>query len=126
MEITLRLPFPVMNQSVTIYHNPRCSKSRQTLALLEARGIEPTIVRYLDEPPDAGTIRELLDELGLEPRALMRTKEARYRELGLDDADDDTLIRAMADNPVLIERPIVVTGKGARLGRPPETVLEVL
>tara|TARA_Y100001933_G_scaffold144745_2_gene143322 strand:- start:5757 stop:6104 length:348 start_codon:yes stop_codon:yes gene_type:complete len=115
-----------MKESVTIYHNPRCSKSRQTLALLEERGIEPNIVRYLDAPPDAATIRELLGLLGMDARALMRTKEARYAELGLDDADEDTLIRAMADNPVLIERPIVVTPRGAALGRPPEKVLELL
>lgn len=115
-----------MKESVTIYHNPRCSKSRQTLALLEERGIEPNIVRYLDEPPDAATIRELLELLGMDARALMRTKEARYAELGLDGADEDTLIRAMADNPVLIERPIVVTPRGAALGRPPETVLDLL
>lgn len=115
-----------MKESVTIYHNPRCSKSRQTLALLEERGIEPNIVRYLDAPPDAATIRELLGLLGMDARALMRTKEARYAELGLDGADENTLIRAMADNPVLIERPIVVTPRGAALGRPPEKVLELL
>ena len=115
-----------MKDPVTIYHNPRCSKSRQTLALLEERGIEPNIVRYLDDPPDVDTLRELLGLLKLDARSLMRTKEARYRELGLDDADEDTLIRAMADNPVLIERPIVVTARGAALGRPPEKVLDVL
>jgi arsenate reductase len=117
-----------MNESVTIYHNPRCSKSRQTLALLQERGITPVIVPYLDEPPDAATLKRLLTRLGLKPRGLMRTGEARYQELGLDDPGlpDDALISAMSENPILIERPIVVTGKGAALGRPPENVLEIL
>ena len=112
---------------VTIYHNPRCSKSRQTLALLEERGIEATVVPYLEEPPSAATIAQLLDMLGLEPRGLMRTKEAAYRELGLAEVDDvDALIGAMVANPILIERPIVVSGGRAALGRPPEQVLEIL
>jgi arsenate reductase (glutaredoxin) len=117
-----------MKDQVTIYHNPRCSKSRQTLALLEERGIEPHVVAYLDDPPDAATVRDLLRQLRMQPRELMRRKEARYRELGLDDPDlgDDTLIRAMVANPILMERPIVVTGKGAALGRPPENVLTIL
>lgn len=117
-----------MNEAVTIYHNPRCSKSRQTLALLEERGIEPRVVPYLEQPPDAATLKALLDRLGLAPRELMRRKEAPYRELGLDDPtlDDDALIRAMVENPVLIERPIVVTDRGAVLGRPPENVLDLL
>ena len=113
---------------VTIYHNPRCSKSRQTLELLGERGISPKIVRYLDTPPDAATIAGLLDKLGLEPRDLMRRKEAPYRELGLADESVSRadLIRAMADNPILIERPIVVSGAKAAIGRPPESVLDVL
>ena len=113
---------------VTIYHNPRCSKSRQTLELLGERGISPKIVRYLDTPPDAATIAGLLDMLGLEPRDLMRRKEAPYRELGLADESVSRadLIRAMADNPILIERPIVVSGAKAAIGRPPESVLDVL
>lgn len=117
-----------MSKRVTIYHNPRCSKSRQTLALLEERGIEPEVIRYLETPPDPATLQELLDSLGLEPRALMRTKEPLYKELGLDAAErsDEELIQAMHDNPVLIERPIVVTARGAALGRPPENVLTVL
>lgn len=117
-----------MNQAVTIYHNPRCSKSRQTLALLRERSIEPRVIPYLDEPPDANTLRELLRRLELEPRALMRRKEAAYRELGLDDPalSDDALVQAMVEHPVLIERPIVVTARGAALGRPPENVLDVL
>ena len=117
-----------MNESVTIYHNSRCSKSRQTLALLEERGISPVVIRYLDEPPDAATLKRLLSRLGRTPRELMRTGEARYRELRLDDPalSDDELIDAMVGNPILIERPIVVTARGAALGRPPENVLEIL
>ncbi len=113
---------------VTIYHNPRCSKSRQTLALLEERGIQPVVVEYLKDPPDAVSLKRLLAQLGLEPRALMRRKEAPYTELGLDDParSEDELIQAMVDHPILIERPIVVTDKGAALGRPPENVLSVL
>ena len=114
--------------TVTIYHNPRCSKSRQTLALLEERGIEPTVVQYLETPPDAPTLKGLLNKLGLAPRELMRRKEAAYKENGLDDPaiDDDALIAAMVSNPILIERPIVVSGSKAALGRPPERVLEIL
>ena len=114
--------------SITIYHNPRCSKSRQTLALLQDKGIEPTIIEYLASPPDAATLAGILDKLGLEPRELMRRKEAPYKELGLADAGKsrDALIQAMVDNPILIERPIVLSGGKAALGRPPEQVLEIL
>ncbi len=114
--------------SVTIYHNPRCSKSRQTLALLNERGLEVDIIEYLKTPPDALTLAGLLDGLGLEPRELMRKTEAAYKELGLDDPalDRAALIAAMARNPVLIERPIVVAGRRMALGRPPEAVLEIL
>jgi arsenate reductase len=117
-----------MNDPVTIYHNPRCSKSRQTLALLEERGISPVVIPYLENPPDAATLKRLLSRLGLAPRELMRTKEARYRELELDDPElsEDDLVRAMTENPILIERPIVVTAKGAALGRPPGNVLGIL
>lgn len=113
---------------VTIYHNPRCSKSRQTLALLEERGIEPKIIAYLDDPPDPATLTRLLEQLGLEPRALMRRKEAEYKALGLDRADvtDAALIQALCEHPILMERPIVVTDRGAALGRPPENVLAIL
>ena len=113
---------------VTIFHNPRCSKSRQTLALLTARGVDPSIIRYLDTPPDTATIARLLDLLGLQPRGLMRKKEAPYAELGLADENlpKDDLIRAMAEHPVLIERPIVVAGDRAAIGRPPENVLGIL
>ena len=113
---------------VTIYHNPRCSKSRATLKLLRERGVEPEIVEYLKTPPDAATLDGLLGKLGLEPRALMRRKEAPYAENGLDDAglDRDALIAAMIADPILIERPIVVAGNRAALGRPPEAVLAIL
>ncbi len=114
--------------SVTIYHNPRCSKSRQTLQLLRDRGIEPRIIEYLKTPPDAATLDRFLTRLGLEPRALMRRKEAPYRELDLADESlgRAALIAAMVDNPILIERPIVVNGEKVALGRPPESVLEIL
>ncbi len=114
--------------TVTIWHNPRCSKSRAALALLRERGVEPEIVEYLKTPPGAAEIADALDRLGMEPRALMRRKEAAYRAAGLDDPelDRDLLIAAMAAQPVLIERPVVFAGERAALGRPPETVLEIL
>lgn len=114
--------------SVTIYHNPRCSKSRQTLQLLKEGGVEPEIVEYLTTPPDAPTLDRLLTKLGLEPRALMRRKEAPYRALNLADPSLSraALIRAMVENPILIERPIVVKDGRAALGRPPEAVLDIL
>jgi len=113
---------------VTIYHNPRCSKSRQTLALLQEHGIEPEVIPYLQNPPDAHTLERLLQLLQLKPRALMRRKEAPYEALGLDDEtlSDAALIEAMVANPVLIERPIVVKGSRAVLGRPPENVLDLI
>jgi len=111
--------------AVTIYHNPRCSKSRLTLALLEEQGIELQVVEYLKTPPDAATLRGLLRKLGLGPRDILRRKEAAAA--GIDsDLDDDALVEAMVANPVVIERPIVVHGDKARLGRPPEQVLEIL
>jgi arsenate reductase (glutaredoxin) len=114
--------------SVTIYHNPRCSKSRQTLALLNERGLKVETIEYLKTPPDAATLARLLDGLGLEPRELMRKQEAPYKELGLDDPalDRAALIAAMVENPILIERPIVVAGGRVALGRPPEAVLAIL
>jgi arsenate reductase len=114
--------------SVTIYHNPRCNKSRQTLQLLRDRGIEPKIVEYLDTPPDAKTLDGLLTGLGMEPRELMRRKEAPYKVLELADTslDRQVLVAAMVANPILIERPIVVNGDKVALGRPPESVLEIL
>ena len=110
----------------TLYHNPRCGKSRQTLELLRERGIEPTIIEYLKTPPDAEELRRILGLLGLTPRQLLRKREAA--ETGLDDAalSDDELIAGMAANPITIERPILVTAGRAALGRPPEAVLALL
>jgi len=114
--------------SLVIYHNPHCSKSRQTLALLRERGLEPEIVLYLESPPSEARLEELLDMLGMPVRNLIRTKEAPYRELGLDDPSltRAELVAAMASHPVLIERPVVVSGTRAAIGRPPEKVLEIL
>jgi arsenate reductase (glutaredoxin) len=114
--------------AATLYHNPRCSKSRQTLELLRAQGLEPEIVEYLKTPPNAAELERILKLLGREPRELMRTGEAEYKELGLDDPalDRDTLIQAMVDHPKLIERPILLANRKAALGRPPESVLEIL
>jgi len=117
-----------MADAPTLYHNPRCSKSRATLALLREQGVEPQIVEYLKTPPDAATLRAIVDKLGIAPRDLLRTGEAEYRELGLKDAemDDEALIQTMVQHPKLIERPILVHGDDARIGRPPEQVLEIL
>ncbi len=114
--------------TVTIYHNPRCSKSRQTLALLEGRGVNPKIVLYLETPLSVNEIKAVLEKLGKSPRDIMRKGEASYKELNLGDAEktDAELINAMVDNPILIERPIVVSGGRAAIGRPPELVLEIL
>ncbi|MCA6927205.1 arsenate reductase (glutaredoxin) [Pectobacterium versatile] len=115
--------------SVTIYHNPRCSKSRETLALLQEHNITPDVVLYLDTPPDTATLSQLIKQLGFtSARELMRTKEEIYQQLGLSDAalTEAQLIQAMIDNPKLIERPIVVAQGQARIGRPPEQVLEIL
>ncbi len=112
---------------VTIWHNPRCSKSRETLALIEAQGLRPIIRRYLEEAPNEAEIRAALAALGLRPIEAMRTREKDFGAMGLSrDSDDDTLIRAMVAAPKLIERPIVFKGDRARLGRPPEAVLEIL
>ncbi|MDF1654783.1 MAG: arsenate reductase (glutaredoxin) [Coxiellaceae bacterium] len=112
----------------TIYHNPRCSKSRQTLALLEDNGITPTIITYLDNPPSAKELKSLLKQLDLSPRDLMRKNESAYTTAGIKDGDlsEDELIEAMVSHPVLIERPIVSNGKRAVLGRPPANVLELI
>ena len=113
--------------SVTIFHNPRCSKSRQTLELLKERGVQPDVVEYLKTPPNAAELTRILTLLERQPRALMRTKETLYKDLGLADVDDnDTLITAMVNNPKLIERPIVIHGDKAVIGRPPENVLDIL
>ncbi len=112
--------------AVTIYHNPRCSKSRQTMALLEDRGIEPTVIEYLNTPPSAAELKRILGMLGIAPRQLMRKKEAK--EAGLDDEtlSDEAIIDGMVANPAVIERPIVIKGGRAALGRPPEQVLDIL
>ena len=118
-----------MTDGVIIYHNPRCSKSRATLKLLEDKQISPTIVKYLDTPPDANTLNSVLEMLGIDdPRKLMRRNEVEYKENNLDDESlsKDDLIEAMLKYPRLIERPIVVTNGKAAIGRPPETVLNIL
>jgi arsenate reductase len=114
--------------TVTIYHNPRCSKSRQTLALLEENGIEPQVVLYLETPPAANELAALLGKLGIPARELLRKGEDDYKALGLGDEnlEESALIDAMVSHPKLIERPIVVKGERAVLGRPPENVLELL
>ena len=111
-----------------ILHNPRCSKSRATLQLLQQQGIEPDIVLYLEHPPSTKEITEILNMLGREPRELMRKGEAEYREQGLDNPElkDEQLVAAMAATPRLIERPIVIHGGHAAVGRPPESVLDIL
>lgn len=114
--------------TVTIYHNPRCSKSRQTLALIEDQGIAPKVVDYLKAPPTVAELKNVLRKLGLRARDIVRKGEARYAELGLKERDvgDDELLALMVENPILIERPIVVSGEKAAIGRPPEAVLKIL
>jgi len=113
---------------IQIYHNPRCSKSRETLALLQDKGIEPEIIEYLKDTPSDAELKSVLEKLGIGARDLLRKKEAEYKEAGLDDESlsDDQIIAAMIEHPKLIERPIVINGKEARIGRPPERVLEIL
>ncbi|MHB2054544.1 arsenate reductase (glutaredoxin) [Pantoea dispersa] len=114
---------------VRIYHNPHCSKSRETLALLQQQGIEPQVVLYLDTPPDIDTLKTLLQQLGMHSaRELMRRGEEIYKTLGLasNDLSEQQLLQAMVEHPKLIERPIVIQGDRARIGRPPEAVLEIL
>lgn len=113
---------------MTLYHNPRCSKSRSALELLQARGLTPDIVLYLDTPPDAARLRDLLGKLGITARQLLRTGEDAYKALNLADRDlgDEQLIAAMVAHPKLIERPILIAGDKAVIGRPPENVLELL
>lgn len=114
--------------AMTLYHNPRCSKSRSALQLLEDRGLSPTIVRYLETPLSADQLQALLNKLGIRARQLLRTGEDEYKALGLSDSQltDTQLIAAMASQPKLIERPILVVGDKAVIGRPPENVLEIL
>ena len=113
---------------VTIYHNPRCSKSRQTLALLEENNIEPEVILYLETPPSADTLKDLLGKLGISARELLRSGEDAYKENNLKDKSlsDEQLIDAMVAHPKLIQRPIVVNGDKAVLGRPPENALELV
>ena len=118
-----------MSDAVKIYHNPRCSKSRDTLSLLKANGIDPEVVLYLETPPDADTLRQLLKMLGMVSASeLMRQKADLYKSLELADPQliEDALIQAIVDNPKLMERPIVVSHGQARIGRPPEQVLEIV
>lgn len=114
--------------SVTIYHNPRCSKSRETLALLQEQGIEPVVIEYLQNPPDRNTLKAILTRLGISARQILRTKEEAYLQNGLDNEklSEDQLITAIMNNPILMERPIVLANGKAAIGRPPENVLEIL
>ena len=114
--------------SVKIYHNPRCGKSRQTLQLLQEQSIDLEIIEYLKMPPSAEELNDILQKLGMEPRELMRKKEAEYKASGLDDQslDRQALINGMVNNPILIERPIVIANNKAAIGRPPEAVLAIL
>jgi len=114
--------------STTLYHNPRCMKSREALELLRRQGIEPQIREYLKDPPDRETLISLLQQLRISPRALLRTKELPYKELNLNDKNltDQTLIEAMVQHPILIERPIFIHQDQAVIGRPPEQVLSIL
>ncbi|KAA1173711.1 arsenate reductase (glutaredoxin) [Marinobacter salinexigens] len=117
-----------MTEPTRIFHNPRCSKSRQTLELLKEQGIEPEIIRYLETPPTAQELADLLELLNCEPRDIMRTKETEYKALGLDNPElsREQLIEAMVETPKLIERPIVLANGKAAVGRPPENVLSIL
>jgi arsenate reductase (glutaredoxin) len=112
--------------TVTIYHNPRCNTSRKTLALLEKKGVKPEVVEYLKTPPNAAELRQLLTKLGLSPRQLLRKKDAKEAGLEKPNLSDAQLIAGMAKHPITIERPIVVKGNHAALGRPPEAVLKIL
>lgn len=114
--------------TITLFHNPRCSKSRQTLALLEDRGDTPTIVEYLKNPPDAATLQALLPKLGLKPMDIMRTGEAPFKAHrdAVEKMNENDQITWLAANPSVLQRPIVVAGDQARIGRPPESVLEIL
>ncbi len=113
---------------VTIYHNPRCSKSRLTLSLLQSKNYDPTIIEYLKTPPSAESLRKILDALDMRPRDLIRTGESIYKSENLDNPEltDEQLIEKMIEHPILIERPVVVSGDKAAIGRPPERVLEIL
>tara|TARA_B100001758_G_C18340590_1_gene574085 strand:+ start:233 stop:580 length:348 start_codon:yes stop_codon:yes gene_type:complete len=114
--------------SVTIFHNPRCSKSRQTLSLIQEKNIDINIIEYLKTPPDISQLKQILKQLGYEPRQLMRKSEQIYKDLDLGNENKTAadLIIAMTQNPILIERPIVLSGEKAAIGRPPESVLNIL
>ena len=114
--------------SISIYHNPRCSKSRQTLELIRSKDLEPKIIHYLESPPSVEDIQHFLRGLNMSARELMRRKESLYQELNLDNKalDEQQLIEAICQNPILLERPVVVNGERVALGRPPEKVLEIL
>lgn len=114
-----------MAESV-IYHNPRCTTSRKTLELLRDNGIEPTVIQYLKTPPTRAELVAMIKAAGIDVRTAIRKREALYAELGLSDASDDELLDAMAEHPILIERPFVVTAKGTRLARPVDAVREIL
>ncbi|MEY8014849.1 MULTISPECIES: arsenate reductase (glutaredoxin) [Mycobacterium] len=113
-------------KKATVYHNPRCSTSRKTLELLADNGFEPTIVEYLKNPPSREELAAMIREAGIDVRTAVRKREALHAELGLADATDDRLLDAMAQYPILIERPFVVTAKGTRLARPIDAVREIL
>jgi arsenate reductase len=117
-----------MKSAVRIYYNPDCSKCRLTLQLLDDNGVNPDVVKYLEQPPSVAELTEILDLLSLQPRELMRKHEAPFKEMNLDDTNlsREELIQAMVDNPILIERPIVINGDKAIIGRPPEKVLDIL
>ncbi len=112
--------------SLTIYHNPRCSKSRETLALLESRGLSPRVVEYLKTPPSQAEIKRILKALGVPPNAIVRKKEAAEAKIDAEAMKESELIAAMVAHPQIIERPIVVNGEKAAMGRPPESVLDIL
>tara|TARA_R110001606_G_scaffold361754_5_gene515010 strand:+ start:1952 stop:2302 length:351 start_codon:yes stop_codon:yes gene_type:complete len=116
-----------MNE-LTIYHNPRCSKSRQTLALLEQQGVKPEVIEYLKTPPSVASLSEIIGQLGMSARQLLRRGETEYKALNLADESlsEQQLIQAMCEHPKLMERPIVIHNGKARIGRPPEAVLEIL
>ena len=115
-----------MTDGVTIYHNPRCTTSRKTLDLLRDNGIEPNVVQYLKTPPSRAQLVKMIKDAGIDVRTAVRTRESLYAELKLADAGDDELLDAMAEHPILIERPFVVTPKGTRLARPIDAVREIL
>ena len=114
--------------ALKIYHNPRCSKSRQALQILRDAGHEPEVIEYLKTPPNQTELKKLFKTLGMKPREAMRTKEATYKELGLGDekTTDAALVKAVSENPILLERPVIVNGAKAVIGRPPEKALDVV